>query len=66
MYRNLWQFSIHQNDPTLRCIPAKRDHVNSALLTSYVLCLSIYVYDMGSYIRTNALPVETFPAYESK
>ncbi len=29
MYRKLWQFSIHQNDPTLRCIPAKRDHVNN-------------------------------------
>ncbi len=26
---NLWQFSIHQNNPTLRCISAKRDHVNS-------------------------------------
>ncbi len=30
-YRNLWHFSIHQNDPTLRCIPAKRDHVNSKI-----------------------------------
>ncbi len=28
MYRNinLFQFSIYQNDPTLRCTPAKRDH----------------------------------------
>ncbi len=31
MYRNLWQFSIHQNDPTLRCTPAKRDHVKQPL-----------------------------------
>ena len=35
MYRNLFQFSIHQNDPTLRCIPAKWDHVNSPLTNSF-------------------------------
>ncbi len=24
-----FHFSIQQNDPTLRCTPTKRDHVNS-------------------------------------
>ena len=31
MYRNLWQFTIHQNDPMLRCIQAKRDHGKAGL-----------------------------------
>ncbi len=34
MYRNLWQFPIHQNDPTLRCIPAKRDDVTDPQITN--------------------------------
>ena len=49
-YRNLWQFSIHQNDPTLRCIPAKRDHVNSPLFNF------IYRIDLRGCLHDPALP----------
>ena len=56
-YWNLGQFSIHQNDPcTLRCIPAKRDHVNSPLVGSSPEWHELFLCSYDCFYPTYNIP----------